>query len=111
MAENNILISTHNPVTGPRHLGHYFGAMKSLVECQHDYETIVVLDDLPSIIKYAKTGLSPNKAQFRCLKGNKIEASSAPYSGKYFVFPDIWPPSHIPPAYCNGQCSLLTNLI
>ncbi len=54
MAENNILISTHNPVTGPRHLGHYFGAMKSLVECQHDYETIVVLDDLLAHFMYPK---------------------------------------------------------
>lgn len=54
MEENRILISAHNPVTGPRHLGHYFGAMKSLVECQHDYESIVVLDDLLAHFMYPK---------------------------------------------------------
>lgn len=51
---NKILVSAHNPVTGPRHLGHYFGAMKSLVECQHDYDTIVVLDDLLAHFMYPK---------------------------------------------------------
>jgi tryptophanyl-tRNA synthetase len=50
--KKEILISAHNPVTGPRHLGHYFGAMKSLVECQHDYQTIVVLDDLLAHFMY-----------------------------------------------------------
>ena len=54
MANNNILISAHNPVTGPRHLGHYFGAMKSLVECQYDYDTVVVLDDLLAHFMYPK---------------------------------------------------------
>ena len=54
MKDNNILISAHNPVTGPRHLGHYFGAMKSLIECQHDYDTIVVLDDLLAHFMYPK---------------------------------------------------------
>ncbi|MBB4808308.1 tryptophanyl-tRNA synthetase [Chryseobacterium defluvii] len=49
-----ILVSAHNPVTGPRHLGHYFGAMKSLVECQYEYNTIVVLDDLLAHYMYPK---------------------------------------------------------
>lgn len=52
--EKKILISAHNPVTGPRHLGHYFGAMKSLVESQHDYNTFVVLDDLLAYFMYPK---------------------------------------------------------
>ncbi|CAA7194797.1 hypothetical protein [Chryseobacterium potabilaquae] len=52
--ERKNLISAHNPVTGPRHLGHYFGAMKSLVECQHEYNTIVVLDDLLAYFMYPK---------------------------------------------------------
>lgn len=52
--KTDILISAHNPVTGPRHLGHYFGAMKSLVECQYDYRSIVVLDDLLAHFMYPK---------------------------------------------------------
>lgn len=52
--ERKILISAHNPVTGPRHLGHYFGAMKSLAESQYDYDTFVVLDDLLAYFMYPK---------------------------------------------------------
>lgn len=54
METKGIMISAHNPVTGPRHLGHYFGAMKSLAECQYEYDTIVVLDDLMARIMYPK---------------------------------------------------------
>ncbi len=54
MKTKEIMISAHNPVTGPRHLGHYFGAMKSLAECQYEYNTIVVLDDLMARIMYPK---------------------------------------------------------
>lgn len=54
MSEKQIMISAHNPVTGPRHLGHYFGAMKSLIECQYDYDTVVVLDDLLAYFMYPK---------------------------------------------------------
>ena len=31
----------------------------------------------------------------------------APYDGKYYVWADLWPPTHSVPAYCNGQCTLL----
>ena len=31
----------------------------------------------------------------------------APYSGKYYVWADLWPPNYTVPAYCNGQCTLL----
>lgn len=52
--EKKILISAHNPVTGPRHLGHYFGAMKSLVEDQYNYKTFVIVDDLLAYFMYPK---------------------------------------------------------
>ena len=39
-------ISVHNPVFGPRNLGHYFGSMKDLVETQSQYRSIVVIDDV-----------------------------------------------------------------
>ncbi len=52
--ERKNLISAHNPVTGPRHLGHYFGAMKSLAESQYEYNTFVVLDDLLAYFMYPK---------------------------------------------------------
>ncbi len=39
-------ISVHNPLFGPRNLGHYFGSMKDLVETQQQYHSIVVIDDV-----------------------------------------------------------------
>ena len=81
--------------------------------CAQKYDIVTFTDDdtfldLPNIIKYSATHLRSTEAAFRCLKGRLIEPMSAPYSGKYYLYPDIWPPSHIVPSYCNGQCSLLT---
>lgn len=39
-------VSVHNPVFGPRNLGHYFGSMKDLVASQEQYHSIVVIDDV-----------------------------------------------------------------
>lgn len=51
-------ISVHNPIFGPRNLGHYFGSMRDLVNNQYDYETIVVIDDI------AATFMNPNDFKF-----------------------------------------------
>jgi len=48
------LISPHNPVTGPRHIGHYLGSMKDLVDIQSKFKTIVVLDDFLACLVYPK---------------------------------------------------------
>lgn len=39
-------ISVHNPLFGPRNLGHYLGSMKDLIATQHYYRTVVVIDDI-----------------------------------------------------------------
>lgn len=39
-------ISVHNPLFGPRNLGHYLGSMKDLIANQHNYRSIVVIDDI-----------------------------------------------------------------
>jgi tryptophanyl-tRNA synthetase len=49
-----ILVSPHNPITGPRHLGHYLGSMKDLIDIQNDYECYVILDDMLASLMYPK---------------------------------------------------------
>lgn len=39
------IICAHNPLTGGRHLGQYFGSMLDLVKLQANNECYVVLDD------------------------------------------------------------------
>jgi len=46
LSESKILVSGHNPITGPRHLGHFVSTMKELRGLQKDYECIIVIDDL-----------------------------------------------------------------
>jgi hypothetical protein len=46
------LLLGHNPVTGGRHLGQYFGSMIDLVELQDEYDCCVILDDWMDIINY-----------------------------------------------------------
>ena len=41
--------------------------------------------------------------------GNPIENARAPYSGKYWLWHELWPSQFKPPSYCNGQCALLTS--
>ena len=49
---SKILISPHNPVTGPRHLGHLFGSMLDLVELQSKHKCVIILDDLLAHFMY-----------------------------------------------------------
>ena len=42
------------------------------------------------------------------MKGKRIELESAPYSGKYWLWHDLWPKGYLPPSYCNGQCAAVT---
>lgn len=68
--------------TGPLHLGHYVGSLKSRLDLQHSHELIVLVadlqaltdnagnpqkirDDIPEVMKdYLAVGLDPNKTTF-----------------------------------------------
>lgn len=52
--EKNILLSPHNPATGARHIGHYFGSMRDLKSLQDENEIIIVVDDLLAYYMYPK---------------------------------------------------------
>jgi tryptophanyl-tRNA synthetase len=43
---NQTLVSAHNPMSGPRHLGHYGSTMKDWPALQSDHELFIIIDDL-----------------------------------------------------------------
>ncbi len=47
-------ILTGDRPTGPLHLGHYVGSLKSRVELQHDYATYVLIADLQALTDHAE---------------------------------------------------------
>lgn len=47
-----VVVSAHNPMTGPRHLGHYVSTMIDWPKLQHDHEIFIVIDDLIAAILY-----------------------------------------------------------
>jgi tryptophanyl-tRNA synthetase len=47
-----ILLSAHNPMTGPRHLGHLFSTMADWPTLEEKYDLYIVIDDLIASILY-----------------------------------------------------------
>ena len=88
-----------------------FAALQYLSDfCAQKYDHLLFIDDdtlidVARIFRYLE--MTPSKsASIRCLPGNFLALDAAPYSGKYFLFPEMWPVEYAPPKYCNGQCSL-----
>ena len=48
----SLMISAHNPMTGPRHLGHFASTMASWNRYASDYQIVAVIDDLIPAILY-----------------------------------------------------------
>jgi tryptophanyl-tRNA synthetase len=48
----SVLVSGHNPMTGPRHIGHLVSTMAEWPLLQDKYETFVVIDDLIACMLY-----------------------------------------------------------
>lgn len=49
-----ILVSAHNPMTGPRHLGHHVSTMKEWPRLQASHECFFVIDDLIATFMYPR---------------------------------------------------------
>lgn len=49
-----ILVSAHNPMTGPRHLGHLASTMIDWSKLQAKYEIYIVIDDLIASVLYPR---------------------------------------------------------
>lgn len=50
----SILVSAHNPMTGPRHLGHHVSTMREWPRLQSEHECFFVIDDLIAVLMYPK---------------------------------------------------------
>lgn len=48
----SLLVSAHNPMTGPRHLGHFASTMSAWEKLSKDYQIIAVIDDLIPALLY-----------------------------------------------------------
>jgi tryptophanyl-tRNA synthetase len=46
------ILSAHNPMTGPRHLGHYVSTIRDWPRLARDHELFIVVDDLIAAILY-----------------------------------------------------------
>jgi tryptophanyl-tRNA synthetase len=49
-----VLLSAHNPMTGPRHLGHLVSTMVDWPKLEEKYEIFIVIDDLIASLLYPK---------------------------------------------------------
>ena len=42
-------------------------------------------------------------------RGQVLNVPEFRFKGKYFVWRESWSEEHIPPPYCNGQCTAMTS--
>lgn len=48
----SLLVSAHNPMTGPRHLGHYASTLSGWEKLSSDHQIVAVIDDLIPALLY-----------------------------------------------------------
>lgn len=65
---NTILLSAHNPMTGPRHMGHYLSTMADWPRLQHNHELFIVIDDLIACILYPRARKEITERSFATIK-------------------------------------------
>lgn len=65
---NSLLVSAHNPMTGPRHLGHYLSTMIDWPRLQRSHELFIVVDDLISTILYPRARKEISERSFATIK-------------------------------------------
>ena len=102
-------------------------------KCMGKYDFVTFTDDdalldLKNLIRlFAETNKS--EPSIHCLKGHPIELRGgkckkfldalakfqnlntflAPHTGKYYLWEELYPENFKPPAYCNGQCAMMTS--
>lgn len=64
----SLILSAHNPMTGPRHLGHYLSTMIDWPRLQRDHELFIVVDDLISTILYPRARKLISERSFMTIK-------------------------------------------
>lgn len=63
-----LVVSAHNPMTGPRHLGHLVSTMIDWPRLQRDHQLIIVIDDLIATILYPRARQEVEKRTFIVVK-------------------------------------------
>lgn len=64
----SIVVSAHNPMTGPRHLGHYVSTMIDWSRLQQKHELFIIIDDLIAAILYPRNIKEIQKHTFQVAK-------------------------------------------
>merc|ERR1711970_1546443 len=81
-------------------------------ECRGRYEFSTFTDDDAfldlNLLKVYLADKKPTDPFVGCLKGSWISNDRAPLDGKYYLWNELWSNLYKPPAYCNGQCSLVS---
>lgn len=68
MTMRSIVVSAHNPMTGPRHLGHYASTMIDWLNLQREHELFIVIDDLIAAILYPRARKEIQNRTFQVAK-------------------------------------------
>lgn len=64
----SILVSAHNPMTGPRHLGHYLSTMCEWPSLEREHELFVIVDDLIAAILYPRQRAKVQERTFQVVR-------------------------------------------
>lgn len=64
----SVVVSAHNPMTGPRHLGHYASTMIDWLSLQREHELFIVIDDLIASILYPRARKEIQNRTFQVAK-------------------------------------------
>ena len=88
----SILVSAHNPMTGPRHLGHYLSTMCDWPRLQNDHELFIVIDDLIASILYPRAA---KELQDRTLQvAREFAATGIDLEENWIVLTSMVPEAH-----------------
>ena len=86
------VISAHNPMTGPRHLGHYASTMASWPRLAAEGQLIVVIDDLIAALLYPK---GRNDLELRTLSAvREFMALEIDFGNHHIVLTSMVPEVH-----------------
>lgn len=87
-----VVVSAHNPMTGPRHLGHYVSTMADWPRLARDHELFVIVDDLIAAILYPG---ARHQLQARTLQTvREFLATGVDFTQHHIVLTSMVPEAH-----------------
>lgn len=108
----SLVLSAHNPMTGPRHLGHYLSTMIDWPRLQRDHELFIVVDDLISTMLYPRARKDITERSFMTIK--EFLSSGVNLDDTNIVLTSMLPEAHELSFYAslvldNAWCERLYN--